>query len=393
MASPNKNEEILNSPKSSNKYRNLKELISHYLDDEEKEKANGIQMTKQIKTDDNVGSSISQRDKEYYQIKEENIGKMREELREIEDKQGTFKPELGKSTRRNHYNTNIRIENRYENEQLSPKKISIPKSYRNHGLNSKSPPLRINIPSRISSPPKYNDSITESTSSSLFKKNKDKSNIISIKKGMKKDHSADSIHYERTSQNIKTVNINDSNYNQINSSQVINNIVSSEYNAFAIDNQPKAKRIYLNTSTDKRSIRPSIQSPKNPRTRCNNNMNESKLKSYRSEGKVLNMINEDNSAEVIYRLKYAKYKEIFDSLDSNKDGLISSKNIGLCALPHWQLKALTPILEDLQRTQANMDFKAFCIKIGKLLTTQLFDENDLYIMKDHLGENIVSGSK
>lgn len=366
-------------------------MISNF-DGEKIKKAKKTQIAKRIKIEENVGPNLYYKDKGHNQIKEE-------EMKENEEKEATFKPDLSKSTKTTQYSKNIKNEDRLQtrgeqiqedkNEQLFSNPISTSKSYRKYAPNLKSLPKK-------NSPMKYTESVTEDSSSSSFKKNgttsKDKSNIILIQKGLTRDHSADSINYQRTSQNTKRIVDNKvectQNYQE---TKLEPNIVSSEYNNFAIDNQPKTKRIYFKTPNNKQSIRPSIKSPPNARKSVNNKIGDTKLKTNKNQhGKVMNLINEDNSAEVIFRLKYAKYKEIFDCLDSNKDGLISSKNIGLCTLPHWQLKALTPILEDLQKTQANMDFKEFCLKIGKLLTTQLFDENDLYIMNDHLGENVIN---
>lgn len=72
------------------------------------------------------------------------------------------------------------------------------------------------------------------------------------------------------------------------------------------------------------------------------------------------------SLEII-QMKIIKYKEIFDIFDSDKDGLISSKNINLSTINQELLKAFTPILGELQKKEIKMNFKEFCIRVDKIL--------------------------
>jgi len=55
----------------------------------------------------------------------------------------------------------------------------------------------------------------------------------------------------------------------------------------------------------------------------------------------------------VLKMKIEKYKEIFDLLDSDKDGFISSRNIKLSNLDVDMLKTLTPMLEELQKSGKN----------------------------------------
>lgn len=80
----------------------------------------------------------------------------------------------------------------------------------------------------------------------------------------------------------------------------------------------------------------------------------------------------ERSMEIILKMKYEKYKEIFNLLDSDNDGLISSKNIKLSQLDHDVLEALTPLLDELQVSQENMTFKDFCLKADKELASKIF---------------------
>lgn len=67
-------------------------------------------------------------------------------------------------------------------------------------------------------------------------------------------------------------------------------------------------------------------------------------------------------------MKFKKYKELFSKLDSDQDGLISSSKIQLTKVEKNVLQNITPILEELNQTKKEMDFKEFCLKIDKLMT-------------------------
>ena len=93
----------------------------------------------------------------------------------------------------------------------------------------------------------------------------------------------------------------------------------------------------------------------------------------RKDDKNLFTINEQKiSRDIIFKMKIIKYREIFNQLDSDKDGLISVKKMRLCFLDHELLQALTPVFEDLQKDiNKEMNFKEFCIKADKYLTVIL----------------------
>lgn len=82
-------------------------------------------------------------------------------------------------------------------------------------------------------------------------------------------------------------------------------------------------------------------------------------------------IKEKIPTETVLKMKIVKYKEIFNMLDSDKDGYISTKSIRLSVLGQDLLEALTPILEDLQKNKARMNFKQFCIKADRCLTVKI----------------------
>ena len=67
-------------------------------------------------------------------------------------------------------------------------------------------------------------------------------------------------------------------------------------------------------------------------------------------------------------MKLKKYKELFTLLDSDQDGLVSSNKIQLTKVNENVLKNISPILEELNQTKKEMNFKEFCIKLDKLMT-------------------------
>ena len=76
------------------------------------------------------------------------------------------------------------------------------------------------------------------------------------------------------------------------------------------------------------------------------------------------------SKEVIMKMKITKYKQLFDLLDSDKDGLISFNNIKLTKINGKTLNSLSPILDYLYNTGDTINFREFCIKFDKILMNQ-----------------------
>jgi hypothetical protein len=80
----------------------------------------------------------------------------------------------------------------------------------------------------------------------------------------------------------------------------------------------------------------------------------------------------ETSMKSILKMKIDNYKELFDKLDSDNDGFISSKKIRLSDLDSNMLKNLAPLLEDLQTKYTQMDFKQFCLEADKHLAVKIF---------------------
>ena len=116
----------------------------------------------------------------------------------------------------------------------------------------------------------------------------------------------------------------------------------------------------------------------------NNNSNRDSSKNDNSYINSINrIINEDNidkddfnkenkknyikkSYITILKAKYIKYFELFNSLDSDKDGIISYKKIKLSNVDTEKLISLAPILYEIQYKGLELDFQAFYEKIKNL---------------------------
>ena len=91
----------------------------------------------------------------------------------------------------------------------------------------------------------------------------------------------------------------------------------------------------------------------------------------------------NQTLKMIIKNKLERYKKIFNSLDSDHDGFISSKNIRLSALDNDRLKSFTPILEELQKSDSKINFNQFCKQLDDLIEKTAkqanyfnLDEND-----------------
>ncbi len=93
------------------------------------------------------------------------------------------------------------------------------------------------------------------------------------------------------------------------------------------------------------------------------------------EDKERKNVYNQKSKDIIMKMKYKKYRELFNLLDSNQDGFISSTKIKLTKIDENVLKNISPILEELNQSKKQMDFKEFCIKIDKLMTEKKLEQN------------------
>lgn len=144
----------------------------------------------------------------------------------------------------------------------------------------------------------------------------------------------------------------------------------------------------IDFKTGKPLFKPTVgRGPKDPKTReVTTNLDsywDNKILQFKTkvhEEEMLNNLEKkklflERSMKSILKMKIEKYKEIFDLLDSDKDGYISSRNIRLSSLDSEMLFALTPLLEEIQKKSLTLSFKDFCLKADTSLSGTIFNPN------------------
>ena len=81
--------------------------------------------------------------------------------------------------------------------------------------------------------------------------------------------------------------------------------------------------------------------------------------------------------KIIMEAKKLKYIELFNNLDSDKDGYISNKKIKLSFLDNKKLVALTPIFKELQYNGVQIDLDIFCQKVDNIEEFKILTESEL----------------
>ena len=94
------------------------------------------------------------------------------------------------------------------------------------------------------------------------------------------------------------------------------------------------------------------------------------LQSKKEDEEEKKILYNQKSKDIIIKMKIKKYKELFSLLDSDNDGLISAEKIQLTKVEENVLKNIAPILEELNQTKKEINFKEFCIKLDKLMTEE-----------------------
>lgn len=143
------------------------------------------------------------------------------------------------------------------------------------------------------------------------------------------------------------------------------------------------KDLKIKEENEKNNFRPKItRGPKNVRQReIKENLNGYydkrmiKQKEILENNEIKNNIEKKNyyiqkSSELIMKMKYEKYKLLFEFLDSDKDGLISCDKIKLTGINNDLLNTIKPFLDELNETKKNIDLKNFCNKIHHLFSKQ-----------------------
>ena len=158
--------------------------------------------------------------------------------------------------------------------------------------------------------------------------------------------------------------------------------ISKNLEEIKIKNKSKTRKNKdgLNEQNNYNFIPKITRGPKNPNERImNNNLVKYYDKKIKKETKDLKRMKKEEENEkkniynkksknIIMQMKIKKYRELFNQLDSDQDGFISSSNIHLTKIDQNILKNISPILENLNQTKKKMDFKEFCLKIDKIMT-------------------------
>ena len=103
----------------------------------------------------------------------------------------------------------------------------------------------------------------------------------------------------------------------------------------------------------------------NVRKMAEKNKNIKAIKNDKEE--KINLFNQ-KSKDIILKVKNKKYKELFDLLDWNQEGLISYSKIQFAKINPNVLNTISPILEELNQSKKKIDYNEFCMKADKLLT-------------------------
>ena len=130
------------------------------------------------------------------------------------------------------------------------------------------------------------------------------------------------------------------------------------------------KNLRREKSPSPRKINLNLDRHYNKRIASSNNINFQQ-KQYEED---IRNIYSQKSKDIIMKTKQNKYKELFDLLDSNGDGFISSSQIQLTKIDQNVLKNISPILGELNQTNKKMDFKEFYVKVDKLLNEQKYEQ-------------------
>ena len=75
-----------------------------------------------------------------------------------------------------------------------------------------------------------------------------------------------------------------------------------------------------------------------------------------------------NSENIVENLKSRKIKELFQLLDSDHDGLISSKNIDISSIPTFILESIAPLLIEMDKSKIEINLEIFQLALQELFS-------------------------
>ena len=146
----------------------------------------------------------------------------------------------------------------------------------------------------------------------------------------------------------------------------------------------KRKNLLNDSKTGQTLFKPKItRGPINPNQRdlsyekdlnYRNKLNNKKKEKEENKRKYLEKMN-----KIILKARKLKYIELFNSLDSDNDGLINNKKINISILDNKKLVALTPIFKELQYEGFQMDLNMFCEKAENIEELKFIIESETNI--------------
>ena len=367
----------------------------------------------------NPGIRLYEQNKEHEVKKLQKLKEKKEEVKKLEDMKLTFKPKINEYSRKlvgNNYD-GIKIENRLINfgkiyEAKNKSKQSIVNDDNNNKSDSKKETLNINKIKKI----KRKKNLTPINNLNYIKKSKinvdlvnteDNSRVktkskIKVKEKSKRKLTHDKNLYDYLYLESKILKkkkedaikknldktcpfkpqLNDSFNKDIKNDNI--NVFQRLYNAKnenrKIETEMKLKKKFNFYSDDNPN---DYLSKKNYKKNYNIKTynNKDKRSSSKDDNSYINSINKninnDNNDKndfynenkknyfkksyiTILKTKYIKYFELFNSLDSDKDGIISYKKIKLSNLDSEKLISLAPIFYEIQYKGIEIDFPKFC---------------------------------
>ena len=364
----------------------------------------------------NPGIRLYEQNKEHEIKKLQKLKEKKEEEKKLEDIKLTFKPKINKYSRKlvgNNYD-GIKIENRlinfgkiYEAKNKSKQNIV---SEDNNKSDSKKKTLNINNIKKI----KRKKNLTPINNLNYIKKSKMNMGLVKTEENSRLKRKGNIKSKEKSKRNLtpdknlydylyleskilkkkkedaikKNLDmtcpfkpkLNDSFNKDIKNDNI--NVFQRLYNAKnenrKIETEMKLKKKFNFYSDDNPN---DYLSNKNYKKNYNIKTYNNKRSSSKDDNSYINSINKtinnDNNDKTdfynenkknyfkksyitILKAKYIKYFELFNSLDSDKDGIISYKKIKLSNLDSEKLISLAPIFYEIQYKGIEMDFSKFC---------------------------------
>ena len=366
----------------------------------------------------NPGIRLYEQNKEHETKKLQKLKEKLEEEKKLEDMKLTFKPKINEYSRKlvgNNYN-GIKIENRLINlGKIYKAKNKSKQNNVNDDINksdSNNPTLNINNIKKI----KRKKNLTPINNLNYIRKSKNNFGLvktegnskvktkskIKTKEKSKRNLTPDKNLYEYLYLESKILKkkkedaikknldmtcpfkpkLNDSFNKDINNDNI--NVFQRLYNTKngnrKIETEMKLKRKfnfysddntndYLNNKNFKKNynVKTYNNKPKRSSSKDDNSYINSINKTINNDNNDKNDFYRENKKNyfkksyiTILKAKYIKYFELFNSLDSDKDGIISYKKIKLSNLDSEKLICLTPIFYEIQYKRTEIDFPKFC---------------------------------